>query len=197
MKKPTLIRAAAAVMLLMCVLAMTACGRTADPSPAAAAFLDAYIAGDSETAQSLCANYSSLSLDTAQDSEYHKLLSDLLADSLSYDIAQSRREGKAASVSADITFFDFRKLSAVLTDVTTEEAMDRKETGESLDTEESVMALLCDVVRGLTSDPTQYYSTERADISMRYEDGEWKVVLDDALAEMLMGYAGQEAESYE
>lgn len=144
------------------------------PEETAQAFLDAIVAGKYQEADALLDNYKSLGLAEAAGTKR----GDALLSSYRY-VLQGEPERKSDTALQPFTL-RYLDLNALEKDLSTPIAIIEPSDGSE---PRPVYAEL----RELLEKPENYYTTAELQLTLRYSEGQWRVVADDALLSALAG----------
>lgn len=97
--------------------------------------------------------------------------------------------GKDAVQAVSFTHLDVSSLSDDLHDRATEVAYQYAYNSIDINNEETAEAAISEALEQLSGSASDYYRTDIFIISLKYVDGEWKIVLDDALYHAIIGNA--------
>ena len=148
-----------------------------DPRDAVTGFFDALKAGDTASAYALLENYESLGLENTPPTENGKLLLEALLGSYEYSlVGECRQSGVRAEQTVLLTSLDLNKVA----DGRVQKLPDGSEPAPGEDTP------LLPVSNVLEENP-DIKTTAEYQVELRYTNGQWRIVLDDALRNALAG----------
>lgn len=144
----------------------------------------------------LVSNYDSLGFEKDAGELVNRYRSALI-DSYSVSVVNhnsGEHDGLYGEQIIDLTFLDSRKLLFSINEKTTEAVNDFLYQGNKLESDEQALSFVYDALNQCLDDPENYFSTERLTVQTVFEDGSWKIIIDDAFLSVLHGHIGSAAE---
>ena len=139
-----------------------------DPQKTVTEFLDAIIAGDYQKAYGYLDGYSTLGLEQEPESPEGKLVMEALKQSYSYSLSGTcAKKGINASQIILLSRLDVKAVNNYAA------------ARSDLDYLSALQTVLADV--------RQYYTSDIIDISLKYINGQWKIIPDSTLISALQG----------
>lgn len=180
--------------VLLCILASSvqtvSCTTLPDPKPVVSEFFTALCEGESEKCDALLANYSSLGLDVSIASEYKAKLFDMLKESYSFELSDEIEiEGVTAIESVSLTHLNLSLLEGELAKKAyslADHDTIRNQQDNELVAQEIEMAMN-NALRLFEDNIEDYYITQKIEVNLVYENGQWLIVLDDSLYNAIIG----------
>ena len=156
-------------------------------------------AGDYDAAMEYVSNYESLGFekDSTELVELYKtnLLKSYSVSVVDHDAGE--HSGLSGSQVIDLTFLDSRRLLAAINEKTAVAVKDYLFYGNKLESDEQALSFVYTALSECLQTPEAYHNTERLTVQTCYEDGEWKIVIDDVLMNALQGYINDAAAGIE
>ena len=163
---------------------------TSTPSEDLLKFFDYLKAGDYVSAEGYVYNFSTLGFKPDGQSELQKRLESLLTASRNVSvISEGEIFGRDCTVTVELTTLDFGKLDKALSERVLDEIKTREFNGETFETNEAILAVVYSVLDSMTVSMTEYYSSNRYDVDMKFSDDCWKIVCSEELYSAIIGYA--------
>ena len=170
---------------------------SADPSGKAEQFLSLVLSGEHSEAEKLLVGEGKLGLDSKPQDELGAMLYTALQDSFSYKVnSECVSDSVNASQSFTVTYLDIPSLTALQQEATNTrlaeyvEAAVRAEEVLAEDGSylpEVAMRALTEVTAELHENAETYYAESELTINLQYVSGEWKVIADESLFNILSG----------
>lgn len=152
----------------------------AKPQETAERFLEAIVIGKYEAADACLENYASLGLDRSPRSEAGKQEWNALLASYDYELlGEPTVKGDLAEQSVRLRYLDLTALEQALLP---QESPEETENGAEETAEPAAPTL-----EELLAQPQRFYTATELVLRLRYTDGQWRVLADEALLKALSG----------
>ncbi len=189
--------ALAAALLLAAVVFFSAAmldtlviGKRPNPADTVSDFFDYLGAEDYRQAMELVENYDTLCFET-KGSEVVEQFKDNLIKSYHLEVVgEAKISGLDAVQTINLTFLDSRLLFADASVKASETAMEFKNNGGVIDSDEQAMKFFNESLTECMTDSEAFYSTESIDVELYYNGKEWEIVMTDELLNAVCGNFG-------
>lgn len=141
-------------------------------------------------------NYESLGFEK-ESTELVELYKSSLADSYSVTVIDpdsGEQDGLTGEQIIEVTFLDGRRLLSAINEKTAVTVNDFLYYGNKLESDEQALSFVYDALNECLMTPNDYLSTERICVATVFENGQWKIVIDDAFLNVLYGYISSASE---
>lgn len=187
--------ALAAAFLIVFFTSLLSCGAGSPaekPEATLERFTVAVNEGRYEEAQKMISANSTVIFGDNQQSETLDAIFETVYSRFSVSPEKTVILGGKAGVTARVMFFDMRVFANDVYKLVQQRAYEQSYEGNSISSEKEANELVSKVeLELLAGDTTKYITTETVEIQLVSENGEWKIVADDAFYNLLSGYASQ------
>lgn len=164
-------------------------GKLPEPGEAITSFFDDLSEKKFDSAVKYIENYDSLGFETPSSDSLIELYKQKIVESYTINFSgEIQTDGLYASQMVDITFLDSRKILDEVSKTAPENALDYMYEGNVIETDEQAKSFVYDAISVCLENPELYYSTETAEIKLKYNNGGWQIIADDSLLNILFGY---------
>ena len=160
----------------------------ADPRETAESFLEALVIGKYDAVNACLENYASIGLERSPRTEEGKLEWNALLASYDYTlVGEPERKGDLAEQKVLLRYLDLAALERALSPEPAATAEDGEAAEEAQAAEAEETAEAGPTLEELLAEPQNYYTTAEITLRLRYEDGQWRILADEALLSALSG----------